>query len=126
MNASYRLNTCKSRGSARAAMRVATTGARVSNAYPTWPWLGNSLAKVRVMPYDLAWRHQSASKALPGDEGGGCVRLGCWRGNGPPSLRSVGVLRGRSPTLELRHGPNSYGRQQCGILANGRKAEPAK
>ena len=22
------------------------------------------------------------------------------------------VLRGRSPTLELRHGPNSYGRQQ--------------
>ena len=24
----------------------------------------------------------------------------------------VGVLRGRSPTLELRHGPNSYGRQQ--------------
>ena len=24
----------------------------------------------------------------------------------------TGVLRGRSPTLELRHGPNSYGRQQ--------------
>ena len=22
------------------------------------------------------------------------------------------ILRGRSPTLELRHGPNSYGRQQ--------------
>ena len=32
--------------------------------------------------------------------------------NGPPRRRSVGVLRGRSPTLELRHGPNSYGRQQ--------------
>ena len=30
----------------------------------------------------------------------------------PPRRRSVGVLRGRSPTLELRHGPNSYGRQQ--------------
>ena len=34
------------------------------------------------------------------------------RGNGPPRHRWVGVLRGRSPTLELRHGPNSYGRQQ--------------
>ena len=34
------------------------------------------------------------------------------RGNGPPSQRWIGVLRGRSPTLELRHGPNSYGRQQ--------------
>ena len=34
--------------------------------------------------------------------------LGCWRGNGPPSLRWIGVVRGRSPTLELRRGPNSY------------------
>ena len=41
----------------------------------------------------------------------GCVPLVCWRGNGPQRLRWIGVLRGRSPTLELRHGPNSYGRQ---------------
>ncbi len=42
----------------------------------------------------------------------GCVPLDSRRGNGPPSRRWIGVLRGRSPTLELRHGPNSYGRQQ--------------
>src|SRR5574344_2140028 len=38
--------------------------------------------------------------------------LASWSGNGTPRLRCLGVLRGRSPTLELRHGPNSYGRQQ--------------
>ena len=26
------------------------TGARVSNTYPTWPSLGNSLSKERLMP----------------------------------------------------------------------------
>ena len=28
-------------------------------------------------------------------------------------------------TLELRHGPNSYGRQQWGILGNGGNPDPA-
>ncbi len=28
-------------------------------------------------------------------------------------------------TLELRHGPDSYGRQQWGILRNGRKPDAA-
>ena len=27
--------------------------------------------------------------------------------------------------MELRNGPNSYGRQQWGILGNGRKPDPA-
>ena len=27
--------------------------------------------------------------------------------------------------MELRHGPDSYGRQQWGILGNGRKPDPA-
>src|SRR5512139_148845 len=48
-----------------------------------------------------------------------------WWGNGPPRRRRLGGLRGRPPTLELRHGPDSYGRQQWGILGNGRKADPA-
>src|SRR3990172_11905503 len=48
-----------------------------------------------------------------------------WWGNGLPRRRRVGGLRGRPPTLELRHGPDSYGRQQWGILGNGRKADPA-
>src|SRR5688500_9971049 len=48
-----------------------------------------------------------------------------WWGNGPPRLRSVAGLRGRSATLGLRHGPDSYGRQQWGILRNGRKPDAA-
>ncbi len=43
----------------------------------------------------------------------------CWWGNGPPRLRRVAGLRGRPATLGLRHGPDSYGRQQWGILRNG-------
>ena len=50
MNASDRPNTCKSRGSVAAAMLLTATGARVRNAYRTYPLLGNSLAKARLMP----------------------------------------------------------------------------
>src|SRR5215207_8844349 len=49
----------------------------------------------------------------------------CWWGNGPPRHRRVAGLRGRSATLGLRHGPDSYGRQQWGILRNGRKPDAA-
>ena len=31
----------------------------------------------------------------------------------------------KTATLELRHGPDSYGRQQWGILRNGRKPDAA-
>src|SRR6478609_5490091 len=48
-----------------------------------------------------------------------------WRGNGPPRQRRVAGLRERSATLELRHGPDSYGRQQWGIFRNGRKPDGA-
>src|SRR6201993_4190072 len=34
-------------------------------------------------------------------------------------------MRGRSATLGLRHGPDSYGRQQWGILRNGRQSDAA-
>src|SRR6185436_20697261 len=53
------------------------------------------------------------------------VPLASWRGNGSPRLRWVAGLRGRSATLELRHGPDSYGRQQWGILRNARKRDAA-
>ena len=53
------------------------------------------------------------------------VRLGSWRGNGPPSRRSVAGLRGWTATLGLRHGPDSYGRQQWGILHNGGNPDAA-
>src|SRR3989337_1770452 len=57
--------------------------------------------------------------------GGAWVRLGRWEGNGLPRRRSVAGLRGRPATLGLRHGPDSYGRQQQGILRNGRKPDAA-
>jgi hypothetical protein len=40
------------------------------------------------------------------------------------SLRSLAGLRGRSATLGLRNGP-AFFRQQCGILDNKRKFDPA-
>src|SRR6476620_12670569 len=61
----------------------------------------------------------------PHVRGAACVRLASWWGNGPPRRRSLAGLRGRSATLELRHGPDSYGRQQWGIFRNGRKPDGA-
>ena len=40
------------------------------------------------------------------------VALACWWGNGSPRRWCIAGLRGWTATLELRHGPNSYGRQQ--------------
>src|SRR5207344_1912971 len=53
------------------------------------------------------------------------VRLASWWGKGLPRRRSVAGLRGRPATLGLRHGPDSYGRQQWGILDNGGNPDPA-
>ena len=44
-------------------LRMAT-GARVSNAYPTFPQLGNNLAKVRLIPNDVSRRHLKEIKDL--------------------------------------------------------------
>ena len=126
MNASYRLNTCKSRGNGIECLHSLdvdrrTGEYRVSNLPFTWGYPVERRPNTRycsLMASDM-------NKRFIG-KGWGCVWLACWWGKGSPRQRSVGVLRGRSPTLELRHGPNSYGRQQWGILVNGRKPEPAK
>ena len=47
------------------------------------------------------------------------------RDESPPCLRRVAGLRGRSATLGLRYGPDSYGRQQWGILRNGGNPDAA-
>jgi len=47
------------------------------------------------------------------------VGLASWWGKSLPGRQSVAGLRGRSATLGLRHGPDSYGRQQWGIFCNG-------
>ncbi len=47
-----------------------------------------------------------------------------WWDNSPPRRWSVAELRGWPATLGLRHGPDSYGRQQLGILDNGGNSDP--
>ena len=50
MNASDRLNTCKSRGIAGVATRLAATGALVSNTYATCPPQGDNPRKRGLIP----------------------------------------------------------------------------
>ena len=50
MNASDRLNTCKSRGSADVAILLAATGALVSNTYATCPGQGDKPGKLGLIP----------------------------------------------------------------------------
>ena len=69
MNASYRLNTCKSRGSMGVAIRLMATGARVRNAYRTCPVHGDSLAKARLIPDVLVMPHDITNKDLSVQDG---------------------------------------------------------
>ena len=45
-------------------LSLLATGARVSNAYPTCPPLGDNLAKVRLIPNDISRRHLKEIKDL--------------------------------------------------------------
>ena len=45
-------------------LSLSATGARVSNAYPTFPIVGNSPAKVGLMPYVVFRGHLSNTKDL--------------------------------------------------------------
>ena len=61
----------------------------------------------------------------PGGGGWGRGPSGRRRGDGPPCFRRVAGLRDRPATLGLRYGPDSYGRQQWGILRNGGNPDAA-
>ena len=50
MNASDRLNTCKSRGSMAVAIPLMATGALVSNTYATCPAQGDNPEKSGLIP----------------------------------------------------------------------------
>ena len=69
MNASYRLNTCKSRGSGIVAIQLPATGARVSNTYPTFRLLGDSLSKERLIPDGPLPSHVGRGKAQAVEDG---------------------------------------------------------
>ena len=62
MNASYRLNTCKSNGVLNFGSKL--SGKRVSNTYPTCPLLGYSLSKGRVIPDIMLCAHAYFMKDL--------------------------------------------------------------
>ena len=62
MNASGRPNTCKSRGSIVAILMA--TGARVRNAYATYPLLGDSPEKFGLTPHNNEIRHLILFKNL--------------------------------------------------------------
>ena len=59
MNASGRLNTCKSRGSMRRRFVevLMATGARVRNAWATCPFQGDNRWKRRLIPHSIEFRH---------------------------------------------------------------------
>ena len=69
MNASYRLNTCKSRGSIFLAIEEMATGARVSNTYPTCRLLLDSLLKGRLIQDGIMSPHVHMIKGIPVDDG---------------------------------------------------------
>ena len=122
MNAGGAPNTCKSNG--RTHLGGRGSGERLSNTWATCPPPRNSLAKAGLMPDtppSPAWGRRESP------DGGGWARglLASWRGNGPPRRLWVAGLRDRPARLGLRHGPDSYGRQQWGILRNGRKPDAA-
>ena len=62
MNASGRLNTCKSRGSGRVAILLTATGERVRNAYATYLIQGDNLSKGRLTPHNIGDRHLNSIK----------------------------------------------------------------
>ena len=82
MNASGRLNTCKSRGSGGAATLLPATGARVSNAYATCPPQGDNREKSRLIPH-IPW---------------GCMALGRKGYRRGMGMRGIRKLAGQRPT----------------------------
>ncbi len=104
-------------------LRGYTSGERVSNTWVTCPQLWDKPGKLGLIP-DMTWPRMGLGGKF---FGWGWARglSACWWGDGLPRRRRVAGLRGRPATLGLRHGPDSYGRQQWGILRNGRKPDAA-
>ena len=100
------------------------SGGRVSNAWAICLSEGDNSRKRLLIPHNASDSHVSDAKDFIAERWAR-VWLASWRGNGPPRRRSVAGLRGWTATLGLRHGPDSYGRQQWGILRNGGNPDAA-
>ena len=88
-----------------------SSGGRVSNAWATCPADRDNAWKRALIPDRRKGRMLFAGKGKPA-VGWARVALAGWWGNGSPRRRCVAGLRGWAATLGLRHGPDSYGRQQ--------------
>ena len=100
------------------------SGGRVSNAWVTCLQEGDNILKRMLIPHDISESHDFDIKDFIAWRWTR-VWLASWWGNGSPRRRSVAGLRGWPATLGLRHGPDSYGRQQWGILRNGGNPDAA-
>ena len=103
------------------------SGELVSTKWVMCLLVGDNTWKQVLIPH-VAWRplgFQVKGVRKGAAERAARSRLACWRGKSPPRLRSVGGLRGWSPTLGLRYGPDSYGGQQSRGFGNGRKSDRA-
>ena len=67
MNASGRPNTCKSNGSTN--FGLVASGARVRNAYATYPLLGDSPEKFGLIPHSITDSHDELIKDLSVKDG---------------------------------------------------------
>ena len=101
-----------------------TSGERVSNTWVICPALWDKPGKLGLIPNTPCWLHGLVRESFCG-VGWARGLSACWWGDGLPRLRRVAGLRGCPATLGLRYGPDSYGRQQWGILHNGRKPDAA-
>jgi len=101
-----------------------TSGERVSNTWVTNSRDGHNPSKDGLIPNSpptIIWWEVKEKSALESARG----LSASWQGNGLPRRWRVGDVRACSPTLALRHGLDSYGRQQSRILDNGGNPDPA-
>ena len=101
-----------------------SSGERVSNTWVICPALWDKPGKLGLIP-DRTMACMCCGGKSFGGVGWARGLSACWWGDGPPRRRRVAGLRGCPATLGLRYGPDSYGRQQWGILRNGRKPDAA-
>ncbi len=106
------------------ALRGSRTGGRLSNTWPTCPREGDNPGKLGLNPH-RGWvvefphpRKCTVAVRRRAARGWGCGGLGSWRGNGPPSRRSVRAMRVGARRWPLRQGARPYGAQQARNLRN--------
>ena len=89
------------------------SGGRVSNTWVTYLTDWDNFGKPELIPNNIFLLMESYWKTVSAvTTGWARGALASWWGNGSPRRRCVADLRGWTATLGLRHGPDSYGRQQ--------------